>query len=413
MSLWLPRLPMQIGTRVPTDDETITRVRSVLKTAFKQGGQSAKRGERQSDRWKRMFMLYDKDHSGELDLGEIRRAVRKDLKLTERVISDADLSLFYKALDANHTGTIDFQEWLNFVQKGKGNVKKNDEQVLQNVGRCLWLCSKRRQLRLDELPHAWDTFESSVSSGSPGLSLTDMKGFCRQIFGLEEHECSNANLMRLYKILTAEVSERQVSKEDFVAFVHKWVQNYKSSVLTATSKSTGSPLGRKGGSLAEPTDHDFAFVPFNLHGRDLPPRSRLAAATSTHTLDYIHVEDFESPTAATSSEKMAHRRKSFASPGSEAGQEDKPPVPETKRSNSEPSLPRLPTQGGSRSSARARNKGPAIFMDDRPANLPSSSTANYSAIKGGHTLQRLESQLYQSGVDMRGQYHVIEKNPMR
>ena len=58
-----------------------------------------------------LFRHYDRDNSGELDFDEFRRAVRKDGKLTEEVVADADLEKMFAAVDADGGGSIGLDEF--------------------------------------------------------------------------------------------------------------------------------------------------------------------------------------------------------------------------------------------------------------------------------------------------------------
>ena len=58
-----------------------------------------------------LFKHYDRDNSGELDFDEFRRAVRKDGKLTEEVVADADLEKMFAAVDTDGGGSIGLDEF--------------------------------------------------------------------------------------------------------------------------------------------------------------------------------------------------------------------------------------------------------------------------------------------------------------
>ena len=49
--------------------------------------------------WQALFEKEDTDHSGELDLSELRSLFRKVLKLTPRELSNQDVTRLFKKLD--------------------------------------------------------------------------------------------------------------------------------------------------------------------------------------------------------------------------------------------------------------------------------------------------------------------------
>ena len=49
--------------------------------------------------WGKLFQKYDLDHSGAIDIGEFRRAVRRDAKLSTTTVSDDELQELFNFID--------------------------------------------------------------------------------------------------------------------------------------------------------------------------------------------------------------------------------------------------------------------------------------------------------------------------
>ena len=59
----------------------------------------------------------DTDGSGNLDEGEMHFLCRKELKLTRRQASDADLGLLWEAIDDDNSGLVTLQEFAEFMRR--------------------------------------------------------------------------------------------------------------------------------------------------------------------------------------------------------------------------------------------------------------------------------------------------------
>merc|ERR1712194_194893 len=58
---------------------------------------------------------FDKDGSGQLEYPEVRKAIRRQLKIQDNVISDADIMSFCGHLDADGTGLVNINSIIAFV----------------------------------------------------------------------------------------------------------------------------------------------------------------------------------------------------------------------------------------------------------------------------------------------------------
>ena len=82
-----------------------------------------------SDGWGALFQAYDLDGNGELDLDELSRAVRRDLKIPEHDLSTPDLARLFCMIDADDSGTISAEELVEFM-RWESRVKQRSGHAL-------------------------------------------------------------------------------------------------------------------------------------------------------------------------------------------------------------------------------------------------------------------------------------------
>jgi len=97
--------PRQRGP--PLAPELLDKVRSKMKAAA-YTGHSGRQLEV-------IFGRFDKDHSGKLEDGEVRKALRRTLRIPPSVISDAEISSLCAMLDADNSGSVAVKEIVEFV----------------------------------------------------------------------------------------------------------------------------------------------------------------------------------------------------------------------------------------------------------------------------------------------------------
>ena len=56
--------------------------------------------------WRELFDEYDRSGDGSLDMAEFRRALRMEMQITRREISDSEIEKIYEALDVDGNGDI-------------------------------------------------------------------------------------------------------------------------------------------------------------------------------------------------------------------------------------------------------------------------------------------------------------------
>ena len=65
-----------------------------------------------------LFKRYDKSGDGSLDVKELQRALRRDLKITPEELSDADIDALVEALDDDGSMSLSIDELADFVERG-------------------------------------------------------------------------------------------------------------------------------------------------------------------------------------------------------------------------------------------------------------------------------------------------------
>jgi len=66
-------------------------------------------------RLRQMFARFDKDASGQLTVHEVRQAVRRNLKISAKAITDTQISSLCAVLDTNNSGTVSIDELMDFL----------------------------------------------------------------------------------------------------------------------------------------------------------------------------------------------------------------------------------------------------------------------------------------------------------
>mmetsp|Transcript_31222 Transcript_31222/g.71283 ORF Transcript_31222/g.71283 Transcript_31222/m.71283 type:complete len:742 (+) Transcript_31222:116-2341(+) len=101
------------------DQSVLGRVRAKIKAAAYTGGRG-----RQLDV---LFTRMDRDHSGQLEEDEIRRMLRRVLRIPPTVISDPEISAFCVALDTDGSGTLSIKEIMDFMENDADLVVLEEE----------------------------------------------------------------------------------------------------------------------------------------------------------------------------------------------------------------------------------------------------------------------------------------------
>ena len=87
-------------------EKILPRVRAKIQAAaYTAGGQD----------WEKLFRFYDKSGDGELQLEELTSAIRRDLKLSPKDVSNDEIKIVLDSLDGDGGGSVDIDELLHFI----------------------------------------------------------------------------------------------------------------------------------------------------------------------------------------------------------------------------------------------------------------------------------------------------------
>jgi len=251
--------------------------------------------------WKSTFEKYDCDHSGELSFEEVRHIIRVELKLNERMVSDVEFKDFLDALDTNGDHRVSWNEWLDFVSKGRKAEHRCMEEVLEEVARAIRLGMRRSVFRPDQVEECFRAMpECSILPMTRNRIDLDLARRCLLKIGMAKHDASNDNLKILFQSLGADHAGSDLLKgadqsgtihlDELLEFIHlaccKSVEKeigMSSSFQALIGGMQGlmplrSPQSRPGsfpfgGKVGGPST-----MPFCLNGRELPPTGRLFAS---------------------------------------------------------------------------------------------------------------------------------------
>lgn len=112
----------------PLDTFVLEKVRSTLKSAAYTGHSG-----RQLDV---LFSRFDRDGSGSLCDHEVRRALRRTLRIPPSVISDLEISSLCVVLDADKSGTVSICELVSFVGPEPGISKRTGKNLFGKASEC-------------------------------------------------------------------------------------------------------------------------------------------------------------------------------------------------------------------------------------------------------------------------------------
>lgn len=220
-------------------DETVNRVRQLLLLKVSGARGISKRsqgnGIRSEPLWDKFLREYNWGSRNTMAFDDLQHLVRNWLHLGTRACSDLELRLFFDAVDADGSGTIDLQEFLAYVQRK--DVLRGT-QVLASVMRAVRTAWERRRLKSDSqetmskrrLPanayvnsvagkDTCDALFADIDLDIDGkLSHFEVQRFMREAIGLSVREVSNNELRALLKLLDAD-SSGFIDRHEFEEFV--------------------------------------------------------------------------------------------------------------------------------------------------------------------------------------------------
>mmetsp|Transcript_5025 Transcript_5025/g.9140 ORF Transcript_5025/g.9140 Transcript_5025/m.9140 type:complete len:500 (+) Transcript_5025:86-1585(+) len=323
-------MQVKVGA-VRTPEETVSRVRSLLKCVSSRGlfakdlfgrdsRSNAGNTPKQAEKWKVLFNKYDKDGSGELDFAEINKMVRQDLKLAERTVSDWDMKQLFHAIDLNRNGTVDFKEWLMFVQQGKLE-NRSDEEILKEVGRAVRLALRRNHIRVSEVESFFNSYDDGreVDMSEVTLGPRDMRHFFRSALKVSKHECSDWNLLVAFRVLDADGSQ-SLDGVEFMDFIRGWTKDSDPSSLSYRSLQGRSPQRSEFRIYHHRSSSAPAVsVPFSYCGRHKIPHSRACVANTKMGQNFLNPPPSPPGLADSDGKEAAVRHKSEVRPSTAPG----------------------------------------------------------------------------------------------
>jgi Ca2+-binding EF-hand superfamily protein len=183
-----------------------------------------------------IFRRFDKDGSGQLDIDEVRQALRRSLKVPPSLISDLQIKSLCKQLDADQSGAVSVEEIVDFLAGGpKQTPRKRHAQVhvlapLTSVSKPIMVTTRegpprpleswqspppktsRRPMSTEELGQVRQKIKAAAYAGHLGRQLEEIfSQFDTDGSGqLEDDEVKRA-LRRTLRLPKSEVSDEQVA----------------------------------------------------------------------------------------------------------------------------------------------------------------------------------------------------------
>jgi len=102
----------------PLQPDAVERLRAKLKSAAYTGAEGVS--------FDVIFGRFDRDGSGELDVEEVRLAVRRSLRIPKEVITDEDIVSLCRMLDADNSGAVAIQELVEFASAERTDHGQHD-----------------------------------------------------------------------------------------------------------------------------------------------------------------------------------------------------------------------------------------------------------------------------------------------
>jgi len=273
--------------------DTVRRVRSLLMLASKKGKSQhdspKDREKKETEFFKKMFLVCDTNHDGALNLAEVMGMARKHLKIAERLVSDKQIHDFFNAVDSDGGGQVEFTEFLSFIRMKDSNSKVTDI-ILTQVKRVVRLAMQRKKMTIADLEHrfAHAKEEGIIEGGADNSSLgpEEMRRFFRKVLEVGTHEAPDRNLVIAFKAMD-EDGGGTLDAEEFMHFLKQAINEETTlcpHFLKDPDRGTTGLLSGMRGALPARLPRARPGTTFNggvsegafcINGRDLDASARL------------------------------------------------------------------------------------------------------------------------------------------
>jgi len=401
---------LQIETVTKDDvEEMLSRMRSLLVFSVENRGpkmdtrSGVKKADVMIERWKSIFNKYDCGGTGTLGVEDVKRMVRGDLKIAKRLVSDHQVHQLFEAIDEDHGGSVEFNEFLDFVQQPSTRGAVSESAVIESVARGVRLALRRNKIKVKDLEENFSSFDESGDISTGELGCKDMVRFFRKVLKLEQHECSDKALRVAFKAMDDDGSG-SMSMDEFMDFIKFCSQEYIKKELPARlpgllggmkgALPERAPSRRPGSSPGSP----MSRLPFCLNGRDVPSGGRLSAASRTLA------RPVSEPSLATLGFNISPIMTRAQSSGGVFGDASSDGIPDDDM-DSPKSVGRISHRSQPRDSPPKKR----VWSGE----LPGKNRGGYMLLKGANALNAVENRLFEAGIDVRGNYHKLGRDQVR
>lgn len=391
-------------------NDMLSRVRALLVFSIENRGPKVdtRSGLNKADvmveRWKGVFLKHDREGCGTLGVEDIKRMVRLDLKIAERLVSDDQIQALFSAIDEDSGGSVEFSEFLEFVQQPSTRGTITDQDVTRSVERSVRLALRRNKIRVKDLQANFHSFDETGDVPTGELGPNDMVRFFRKAINLPKHECTDKALHTAFHVMDDDGSGK-MSLDELMDFLTTCSLDAKPAPLP--SRIPGLIGGMRCGCMLNTLPErlpsrrpgtcpgQLSQLPFCLGGRDIASAGRLSR-TSQRVLARADSEPSIRTLALKPSTLKLKKHSSCTTylddagmwilqdAGSEAGDclESQILSPKSVHKVTPPTQKRVWN-----------------------GKFPSKTCGGYKLLKGAHALNKMEDRLLGCGIDVRGHYH--------
>jgi Ca2+-binding EF-hand superfamily protein len=386
-------------------DDMLSRVRRMLVFSVENRGKKVdpscgqSKAEVMMERWKDVFSKYDSVGSGTLGLGDIKRMIRRDLKIAERQVPDEQIHAFFEYIDLDKDNKVTFAEFLNFVQQPSTRGTVSAEDAITSVARSVRLCLRRNKINVNNVGEKFRSFDDSGNNSAGEVGPNKMIRFFRLGLGLSKHDCPDKAINVVFSTMDEDATGK-ITVDELVEFI-------KYCSLNSTERAAPTRVPRLIGGMSKelparlPSRRPGTFlgvplsqVPFCLNGREVESAGRLAQTTTTmlsrpSSQQSLRQTRMHQGTFTVSKQLSSTSIREPQEMGSQAGDANE--------------TPRLASAGMPHSGNRENARKKKVWS----GHLPSNNHGGYQVLKGGEALNQIEERLFEAGIDVRGHYHTL------